>query len=267
MNSIRLCLAAMLVLAAPTTVAAGPARVAIIIDDLGYQLDAGRRAIALPGPIAFAVLPGTPRAVALANRAHASGKEVLLHLPLQANAEDKRNEPIGIGLDMSRERLATTFAAALRAVPHVIGVNGHRGSLLTRHPGHMQWLMEEIRARDGLFFVDSYTTAHSVALQMAIETGVSAVRRDIFLDPDPSPETVRRQFERMKLLAIKRGWVVAIGHPYDATLALLEKELPGLEEQGIELVTISELIGRASMVRQRAALLDDFVEPLPYDSF
>jgi polysaccharide deacetylase 2 family uncharacterized protein YibQ len=106
----------------------------------------------------------------------------------------------------------------------------------------MLWLMQEIRARKDLFVVDSYTTAHSVALQMASEAGVSAVRRDVFLDPDSSPETVVRQFERMKRLARKRGAVVAIGHPYPSTLALLERELPRLGEQGIELVTISELL-------------------------
>mgnify|MGYP001817066765 FL=1 len=242
MSSMRACLSAIVLLVAAFNVQAGQPRVAIIIDDLGYRLDAGQRAIALPGPVAFAVLPGTPRAVTLARSAHDNGKEVLLHLPLQANADDKYEEPIGIDLDMSRDRLAKTFAEALHSVPHVIGVNGHRGSLLTRHPGHMQWLMEEIRARNDLFFVDSYTTAHSVALQMAIEAGVSALRRDIFLDPDPSPETVQRQFERMKVLAKTRGFVVAIGHPYDTTLAFLEEELPKLSEQGIELVRISELL-------------------------
>lgn len=242
MTRMRACLAAMLLLLASAPGATAQPRVAIIIDDLGYQLAAGRRAIELPGPVTFAVLPGTPRAAALAEWAHERGKEVLLHLPLQANSDDQGDEPIGIDLDMSRETLASTFDVALSSVPYVIGVNGHRGSLLTRHPGHMLWLMEEIRARNDLFFVDSYTTAHSVALQMASEAGVSAVRRDIFLDPDPSPETVVRQFERMKRLARKRGIVVAIGHPYRSTLELLERELPKLHEQGIELVTISELV-------------------------
>jgi len=239
---IRICLAATVLLVATHTGAAGPARVAIIIDDLGYQLETGRRAIALPGPVAFAVLPGAPRATALARWAHESGKEVLLHLPLQANSDDKDDEPVRIDLDMSRDTVVATFDEALNSVPHVIGVNSHRGSLLTRHPGHMLWLMEEIRARGDLFFVDSYTTVESVAMQIAAEAGVNAVRRDVFLDPDRSPQTVARQFERMKLLAKKRGFVVAIGHPYKSTLALLERELPKLGEQGIELVPVSELV-------------------------
>lgn len=238
----RVVLAAALLLVVSHTGAAGQPRIAIIIDDLGYHLEAGRRAIALPGPITFAILPGAPRASALARWAHESGKEVLLHLPLQANIEDGDYEPVSIDLDMSREDVSATFDEAFNLVPFVIGVNSHRGSLLTRHPGHMRWLMDEIRAREGLFFVDSYTTAESVAMQIASEAGVEAVRRDVFLDPDRTPETVARQFERMKVLARKRGVVVAIGHPYGATLELLERELPKLREQGIELVTISELI-------------------------
>lgn len=242
MIAARHCLFATVLFLASHTGAAGQPRVAIIIDDLGYQLEAGRRAIALPGPVTFAVLPGAPSAGALARRAHENGKEVLLHLPLQATSDDKDVEPAGINLDMSREMVGATFGAALDAVPYAIGVNGHRGSLLTRHPGHMRWLMDEIRARENLFFVDSYTTAESVAMQIAREAGVDAVRRDVFLDPDRSPDTVARQFERMKRLAQKRGFVVAIGHPYAATLELLERELPKLREQGIELVTISELV-------------------------
>ena len=237
--------AALLLLALPTD-AGLSGRVAIIIDDLGHQLRVGRRAISLPGDVAFAFLPGTPQAASLARRAFRDGKDVLLHLPLQAESEAHSPDPVGITLDMSRTEVGIVFEEALRSVPHVIGVNSHRGSLLTQHPGHMQWLMEEIRARDGLFFVDSFTTHKSVALQIAAETNVSAIKRDVFLDPDRAPETVAREFARMKALALKRGAVVAIGHPHEATLALLEKELPLLAEQGIELVRISDLIpGRA----------------------
>lgn len=242
MTEVRYCITVLLLFFASHTGAGMQARVAIIIDDLGYHLDAGRRAIALPGPLAFAVIPGTPRGVTLARSAHQSGKEVLMHLPLQANSEDRGNEPVTIELDMSRRQVGSAFERALSSVPHAIGVNGHRGSLLTRHPGHMQWLMEEIRAREDLFFVDSYTTPASVALQIAAETGVNAVRRDVFLDPDPEPATVAREFERMKALARKHGRAVAIGHPYPATLELLERELPRLLEEGFELVSVSELV-------------------------
>ncbi len=231
-----------LLLFVSSTALADSPRIAIIIDDLGYHLANGRRAISLPGPVTFSFLPGSPRAKILANHAHASGKEVLLHLPLQAYSTDGRDEPSEIGLDMSRVRVGDMFSRALEAVPHVVGINSHRGSLLTRHPGHMAWLMDEIAKRERLFFIDSYTTHHSVALQIARESGIEAVKRDVFLDPDRAPETVAREFERMKALARQRGQVVAIGHPYPSTLELLERELPRLIEEGFELVNVSELV-------------------------
>ena len=242
MTSAKVLLAAVL-LALSVPLAAGQIpRIAIIIDDLGYQLIAGERTIALPGPVACAILPGAPRARYLANAANAQGKEVLLHLPMQAVGPETSVEATRMTLDMSRSSFAATFAAAFDSVPHAIGINNHRGSLLTRHPGHMQWLMEELLEHDGLFFVDSFTTAESVALQIASELGVHAKRRDVFLDPDKTSVTLQREFERLKSIARKRGSAIAIGHPYKSTLALLERELPRLAEQGFDLVPVSELV-------------------------
>ena len=226
----------------PATALAEPPRIAIIIDDLGYHLANGKRALGLPGPVSFSFLPGGPRSRLLAELAHSLGKDILLHLPLQAHADEERAEPAEINIDMSRSRVGAVFDEALAAVPYVIGINSHRGSLLTRHPGHMQWLMEEIRERGNLFFIDSYTHHRSVALQIAQENGVTAIKRDVFLDPDASPETVAREFERMKKLARERGQVVAIGHPHPATLELLEAQLPRLAEEGFVLVPVRELL-------------------------
>ena len=219
-----------------------PARIAIIIDDIGYQLDAGRRAIELPGPVTFAVLPGTPRGQRLAGIAHENGKEVLLHLPLESVDHRGPSEPGAIMLDMGRAKFSATFAEAIATVPFAVGVSSHRGSLLTRHPGHMEWLMEEIAAREELFFIDSYTTHESIALKIAAEAGIAATRRDVFLDHERTVEAVARELERLKAIAKKRGAAVAIGHPFPETLEVLERELPRLQEQGYELVTISEII-------------------------
>ena len=232
--------AATLFLAASQTYAELPPRVAIIIDDLGYHMAAGQRTIELPGPVVCAILPGTPGAGSLARTAYEAGKEVLLHLPLQAVGHDGPPEPDGIMLDMGRERFSATFASALESVPFASGVNSHRGSLLTRHPGHMRWLMEDILEADGLYFVDSYTTHYSVALQIAREQGVPAIKRDVFLDAEPGALEI--EFERMKTIARERGIAVAIGHPYPSTLAFLERAIPRLVEEGIQLVPLRELI-------------------------
>ena len=242
MTLTRFVAVAILSLLASQSFAQSAPRIAIIIDDLGYQVAAGHRAVALPGPVACAILPGTPGAAQVAEAARERGKEVLLHLPLQSADQGGATEPGSITLDTTREAFTDTFAAAIESVPYAVGVNSHRGSLVTRHPGHMNWLMEEILRAGGLYFVDSYTTHRSVALQIASERGVPAIKRDVFLDSDPAPDKVAREFERLKKLAREHGLAVAIGHPYPATLDFLERAIPALVEEGIELVPLRELI-------------------------
>ncbi|HGX93921.1 MAG TPA: divergent polysaccharide deacetylase family protein [Candidatus Tenderia sp.] len=216
------------------------ARIAIIIDDLGDQWRAGSRAINLPGSMTYAFLPHTPHAVELANKAHDQGKEVMLHLPMQS-MDAKSLGPGGLTLDMSKALFVRAVRDDISAIPHVRGINNHMGSLLTRHPGHMQWLMEEINHHGDLFFIDSRTTHHTVAEQVARENHVPVQRRDVFLDDDPSPEAIAFQFHRLLKKARHEGMAIGIGHPYDTTLSLLEQVLPQLEEKGIKLVHASEL--------------------------
>lgn len=220
---------------------AGP-RVAIIIDDLGNLRVAGERAAALDGPVAVAILPHTPHAAHLAQFARARKKEVLLHLPLEpVDIVDQR----GIGhieLDLTRGQFTRIFSANLASVPYATGVNTHMGSLITQHPGHMSWLMRELDRRGNLFFVDSRTTAASVALQVALEYGVPATRRDVFLDDDPDPQAIATQFARLKNLARVHGSAVAIGHPRPTTLEFLDGAIRRLEAEGIELVPVSAVI-------------------------
>lgn len=220
--------------------ASGP-RVAVIIDDLGNRGAADRRAVALPGPVALSVLPHTPFARRVAEDGHAAGKEVLVHLPMQGMA-DTSPGPGVLHLHSTRAELERALEMALAAVPHARGINNHEGSMLTRHPGHMAWLMEAVARRGGLFFVDSRTTRHTVAERLAREHRVPVLSRDVFLDDDPSPESVAAQFERLLSIARRKGVAVAIGHPHGATLELLERRLPTLALQGIELVSLATLL-------------------------
>lgn len=219
------------------------ALIAVIIDDLGNHRSAGERTVELEGPIACAIMPHTRHAAYLAKRAHASGKEVMLHLPMQPMQMQRIAGPGEISLDTKRVQLSHILQTDLDSVPHVVGVNNHMGSLITRHPGHMRWLMEELSKRGDLFFVDSYTTPSSIAYDMAVEKGVPAARRHVFLDSIATAEHVARQFEHLKRQADINGYALAIGHPYDVTLDYLEAALPELGEQGYELVSVETITG------------------------
>jgi polysaccharide deacetylase 2 family uncharacterized protein YibQ len=115
--------------------------------------------------------------------------------------------------------------------------------------------MDEIVERGDLFFIDSYTTAQSIALSIARENDVPSVKRDVFLDPDRLPETVAREFARLKKIAQQQGFAVGIGHPYPATLDYLEFALPELLSEGYDLVSISELVAAESPEARRAVQL------------
>jgi polysaccharide deacetylase 2 family uncharacterized protein YibQ len=219
--------------------------IAIIIDDLGNQKIAGERVVALPGPVACAIMPHTAHATYLAQQAHTAGKEVMLHLPMQPMEMGRVAGPGDITLDTSRSTLRRILDTDLQDVPYTVGINNHMGSLITRHPGHMEWLMDELRERGNLFFVDSYTTASSVALQTARAKGVPAARRNVFLDNDAAAD-IDQQFKRLKALANRDGSAIGIGHPYPATLAYLEAKLPQLAREGYRLVPVSTIVNRQS---------------------
>ncbi len=215
--------------------------VSIVIDDLGDQPRAGERALRLPGQVAYAFLPGSPYSARQAQAAHRAGREVLLHLPMEHSGGSLY--PMGLSQQTPRDELARRLHAALASVPHARGINNHQGSLLTERREPMVWLMQEIRTTGGLYFLDSRTSPKSVAYEVARQMGVSAARREVFLDNVRERAAIRRAWQQTLTLARSRGAALAIGHPYPETLALLEAELPKLQRAGVRLIPPSELIG------------------------
>lgn len=215
--------------------------VAVVIDDVGDRLGAGLRTVNLPGPVACAFLPQAPHAERLAVRAHELGKEVLLHQPMQALAHNRLLGPGAVTLAMTEQEFLRTIRRNLLALPYVTGINNHMGSLLTRHPGHMTWLMKELHRQGGMYYVDSRTTHRTVAERMAREVGVPTARRHVFLDNSRRPEAIRQQFHELVRTAKRQGHALAIGHPYPETLQVLEEEIPRLAEQGVKLVPVRAL--------------------------
>lgn len=238
-------LAAALAVPAAGARAQARAQVAIIIDDLGEQHLAGLRAIALPGPVAMAFLPGGRFTAAQAGLAHRQGKEVLLHLPLQPGGA-ARAHPAALRADSGPEQMREHLRAALASVPHAAGVNNHQGSLMTELAGPMDWLMGELARHPGLYFVDSRTSGLSVAYRAARRAGVPAAERNVFLDTFRGEASVRAALEELVVRALRNERALAIGHPYPETLAVLAEELPKLARYGIRLVAPSELIARQS---------------------
>lgn len=218
--------------------------VAIIIDDVGHNLRQGRRLIALPLPVALAILPQTLAAEQLAREAVAAGRTVLLHQPME-NGAGLSIGPGGMYSGMSRERLQAQLRGNLDSLPGVRGVNNHMGSRLTAEREPMDWVMQVLRER-GLFFIDSRTTAQTQAAIAAAAAGVPHLSRQVFLDNQRTPEAIGRAFDQALAIARRTGTAVMIGHPYPQTIDYLEQrlteDLPAIE--GVRVVSVEELLGR-----------------------
>ncbi|MDP2284959.1 MAG: divergent polysaccharide deacetylase family protein [Pseudohongiella sp.] len=228
------------------------AKLVVILDDIGYNADAGMRAIQLPAQITFAVIPHTPHGKMLAEAAHRAGRELMLHAPM-SNLSGMDLGQGGLTLDQSEDEFLTVFRAALADIPYIKGVNNHTGSELTAAAQPMQWVMQELKTRN-LYFVDSMTTRDSVAATTAEQFFVPALRRHVFLDNTQTAEAIDSEFKRAVALAKQQGYAVAIGHPYPETLAYLESALPLLAEQHIEVVPVSVML--AQVLRAKADTLE-----------
>lgn len=216
------------------------ARIALVIDDLGNNPASGERALALPGAITYAILPHAPHSRALAERARNLGKEIMLHAPM-SNDGRMALGPGALTTDQTREQFIRTFDRALAEVPGARGVNNHTGSRLTAEERPMRWLMETLQERR-LYFLDSLTSPHSVAGEIASEYGVPHTKRQVFLDNERTREAINRQFRSVLAIAAEEDRAVAIGHPYPQTLSYLETVLPALQVLGYRLVPVSELL-------------------------
>lgn len=224
----------------PPTALSGRPQIAIVIDDMGYRREAGLGLLALDMNLSFSFLPFSPHVEELLPEARRRGREILLHLPLEAENGKWNSDPGLLRLSMSEPELAALFAADLAEVAGAVGINNHMGSRFTEDAAAMDVLLGLIKAQN-IFFLDSLTSPRSVGREAAARHGVPFLKRHIFLDNDQEADKIGRQLEVLVKIAEKQGWAVGIGHSYPATLAALAAARGGLEGR-VEVVRLSQLV-------------------------
>jgi len=227
--------------ATPGSDAAANARLAIIIDDLGSDRAAAEAVFALGYPLTISVLPNHEHSLDIAKEAERRGFQVMLHLPMQSLANETP-EAHELRPGMPAPQVAAMVDQFLQNVPDAAGVNNHQGSQATADAALMDELMPVLRDRR-LFYVDSRTTAATVAYDTAQDFGVRSAFRNVpFLDDVAEVAAVRKQLALALRGAREKGEAVAIGHPHPATLQALREVLPQAQERGVHLVHASELV-------------------------
>jgi polysaccharide deacetylase 2 family uncharacterized protein YibQ len=216
-------------------------KIGIIIDDLGYDRHLARAFMEFDLPLTFSVLPFTPNTRSIAQKAKEVGRETMLHLPMEPINYPALNPGDGVLLvSMEREEILEILMRDLSEIPFVAGVNNHMGSRFTEDEEKMSIVLGELKAR-GLYFIDSRTSASSVAFKIAKKMALRTAYRDIFLDNDLSDNALKIQIERLLSLARHKGRAIGIGHPHRETLQLLKKHQFTLNNEA-EVVPISHLV-------------------------
>jgi polysaccharide deacetylase 2 family uncharacterized protein YibQ len=218
-------------------------QIAIVIDDLGMDAKQAREILSLPAKITLAVLPGLGQSKKIAELAKQSNREVLIHLPMEYRGKNGKPAAGMLRSDMTPMEFLTTVSDDVESVPGAVGINNHEGSSLTENKEAMKFLMAELKARN-LMFLDSLTSARSVAYSTAREFGLKSGKRDVFLDNDSeNPASIDKQLDELVEIARKNGKAIGIGHPHPATIAELRKWISQTGgSRGIEIVPISKLM-------------------------
>ncbi|POZ14703.1 hypothetical protein C3Z09_16875 [Lelliottia aquatilis] len=242
----RIVLSVVSALALASPVYAG--KLAIVIDDFGYRPHNENQVLAMPSAISVAVLPNAPHAREMATKAHNSGHEVLIHLPM-APLSKQPLEKDTLRPDMSSDEIERIIRDAYGKVPFAVGLNNHMGSAMTSSLFGMQKVMQALE-RYNLYFLDSMTIGNSQSMRAAQGTGVKVIKRKVFLDDTQNEADIRFQFNRAVKLAQRTGSAIAIGHPHPSTVRVLQQMLPTLPSD-ITLVRPSDLLNEPQVDTSR----------------
>ncbi|WP_049855975.1 divergent polysaccharide deacetylase family protein [Trabulsiella odontotermitis] len=214
-------------------------KLAIVIDDFGYRPQTENQVLAMPATISVAVLPNAPHAREMATKAHNSGHEVLIHLPM-APLSKQPLEKDTLRPDMNSDEIDRIIREAVEKVPFAVGLNNHMGSAMTSNLFGMEKVMQSL-GRYNLYFLDSMTIGNSQALRASTGTGVKVIKRKVFLDDTQNEADIRYQFNRAIQLARRNGSAIAIGHPHPSTVRVLQQMIYNLPPD-ITLVRPSSLL-------------------------
>ncbi len=220
----------------------GRPAITLVIDDMGFMHPHTERAVALPGPLTLAWFPFAHELPAQIEAAAASGHEAMLHMPMQSHTNSiAQTGPNPLRIDLPPNVNQILLRDAIAAVPNIVGVNNHMGSVATRDPLLMELVAREVRAH-GLLFLDSVVVPHSVALCCAELAGVPAAARDVFIDNVADASVIWQQIATTEAFARKHGHAIAIAHPRPHTLDALEAWLPTLQAKGFALWPLSATV-------------------------
>jgi len=215
-------------------------RVALVVDDWGYNKKNVDRVFELGIPVTLSILPNLTYSKTIAREASKRNYQTILHLPLEPHHDKMPLEKETIFCDMEREEIIKKLSHAIDSVPDLSGISNHMGSKATEDERLMSIIFEKLK-KDDLFFMDNLVTPNSICKTVAGRVGIGLVCRSVFLDNESDMDYIKNQINQLASQALRAGWAVGVGHDRSKTMSALEEMIPKLKKSGIKFVFLSEL--------------------------
>jgi polysaccharide deacetylase 2 family uncharacterized protein YibQ len=215
-------------------------KVVLVLDDAGYHVEHLKKFLELPFPFAVAIIPFLPESSLSLELVKQAKKIPMLHMPMQPLGNQNPGEG-ALMVDDDDGTIIDKLQRALDSLPGVVGVNNHMGSLLTSNKEKMRVVLNYLASRN-LFYVDSLTSAGSVALELAQELNHPLLQRDIFLDHEESQSYREHALGMAKDRLLSKDYVVLIGHVQTPSLIDQLLQFYHQNSESIEFVDPREIL-------------------------
>lgn len=221
------------------------ATLVFVIDDAGMNAEYTKRYASLPFPLTIAVLPKLLHSKDCAYIVRSSGKELILHQPMQSLNHNLDPGPGKISVDMSFSQISSIINENLAEIgPGVKGLNNHEGSEVTEDVLRIGAVLD-VCLENKIYFLDSRTTANTKAPQAAIERDMTIFEKSgPYIDNIVSREAMLKEIYKSLEAANKNGSAIVIAHvdkSAEILPKLLEQMYPYLLKAGYRFATPSTL--------------------------
>ncbi|MDH5488752.1 MAG: divergent polysaccharide deacetylase family protein [Rhodospirillaceae bacterium] len=215
--------------------------IAIVIDDMGVDTGRSKKIWELPPPLTLSFLTYADNLSSQTSAAKNEGHELMLHISMEPSSKTVDAGPNVLIAGTEENELRNLVEWGMSRFDGYIGVNNHMGSRFTEDESGMRVVLQEVKNK-GLMFLDSRTSAKTVGPMVAGALGVPHLERNIFLDNEPSVDSINKQLLEVEALARRRGFAIAIGHPRDGTIEALAKWLPLAKSNGFRVAPLSAIL-------------------------
>ena len=221
------------------------ATLVFVIDDAGMNAEYTKRYASLPFPLTIAVLPKLLHSKDCAYIVRSSGKELILHQPMQSLNHNLDPGPGKISVDMSFSQISSIINENLAEIgPGVKGLNNHEGSEVTEDVLRIGAVLD-VCLENKIYFLDSRTTANTKAPQAALERDMTIFEKSgPYIDNIVSHEAMLKEIYKSLEAANKNGSAIVIAHvdkSAEILPKLLEQMYPYLLKAGYRFATPSTL--------------------------